>query len=713
MRSVRWLVGRAWDARVWKPVHARLLWFQVAGRNRNRTAGFTDHDHLVAAAHWLGRAQDASLDGGVCGRFRLGSGWSSSYPETTGYIIPTFLALARELGDNRFAERAARCVEFLLGLQLANGAFPAGEIHEHRDQPSAFNTAQVLGGLVAWHAFARDPRALTAAHRAADWLVSVQDADGAWRNHVYLGVAATYHAHASCWLAEFADYRGMRAYREAAARHLEWVLRHHDVATGWFDLAGFTAEEHAARRAITHTIAYTLWGVLRTSEILGREDGVAAVRKAALAIARRLELSGRLPAVLDHGWRGRADYTCLSGNAQMALVWLRLHRGDHGAVLLNAALKALDLVKRAQPMFARDCNIQGGVPGSDPIWGQYLSNALPNWAAKFFIDALLEKARVLKELTDRKRNTWELPPDVPRSLPPMPSDEPGQQLRVVMYASSRSHKVAQMTTAWAQWGFKPTVVVVERETERPLRHRIAVKIREEGVRVVARYALTRLLSHVRRTRGPAPEPAWPDPVTFCRRHDIPMLEVAGLDAPSAAAAVRALHPDLAIHAGAGILRPSVLSIPRLGTLNAHMGMLPRYRGVNVAEWARFNGDLVGCTVYLIDPGIDTGDILCERVVDVEAAVNIAQLRDLVDRAQIELLGEVVRFIVRSGALPPRRSQRLEEGMQFFRMHQDLAHPLETELREARVALERRGSAQSAPPPGAGIDHGPAVVKLRG
>src|SRR2546427_4582860 len=72
MPSIRWLLGRAWDARVWRPERARLFWFQIAGRDRNVRAGLTDRDHLLAAAHWLGRAQDASRDGGVCGRYRLG-----------------------------------------------------------------------------------------------------------------------------------------------------------------------------------------------------------------------------------------------------------------------------------------------------------------------------------------------------------------------------------------------------------------------------------------------------------------------------------------------------------------------------------------------------------------------------------------------------------------------------------------------------------------
>ena len=51
----------------------------------------------------------------------------------------------------------------------------------------------------------------------------------------------------------------------------------------------------------------------------------------------------------------------------------------------------LELVKRAQPLLHAHQGIRGGIPGSDPIWGDYLTMALPNWAAKYFIDALLRK----------------------------------------------------------------------------------------------------------------------------------------------------------------------------------------------------------------------------------------------------------------------------------------------------------------------------------
>jgi folate-dependent phosphoribosylglycinamide formyltransferase PurN len=683
LRSLRWALGRVWDGRGWRPEHATLLWQQIAHRNRNVEAGFTDRDHLKAAAAWLAAAQDAMPDGGVSGRYLLGTGWSSSYPETTGYLIPTFLALADELGDDRFRARAARAVDFLLRLQFEDGSFPAGEVGENRSRPSVFNTAQILHGLVAWHAATSQPRVLAAARRAGDWLVAMQDPDGAWRRHVYGDVATTYSAHASCWLAELGQYTGEQVYLRSAERHLDWVLSHRDPGTGWIDRAGFSREDHEARRASTHTIAYTLWGILFTSEVLGREDGLNAVRHAAAAVARRLEISGSLPGVLDHRWRAAATYGCLTGVAQMALIWLRLFELDRDARFVSTALKALDLVKLAQPMFTRDVGIYGGVPGSAPLWGDYLYMALPNWAVKFFVDGLLVKQRVLAQLAARPRPGWTIPPDIPRELPRQLPRQPSPMPRVVLYATRESTKVAQMVLAWAPWEFKPTAVVLEQRRAAPPLTVLAAAIRAHGARGV----LARLVRR-RSPRSPrvAAAPALPDAASFCRSQGIPMVVVGALDTPHAVEAVRALAPDVAIHAGAGILRPALLAVPRLGTLNAHMGILPRYRGMNVAEWARFEGSPVGCSVHLIDAGIDTGDIACVQRVDVRDVRTIAELRRRVDTAQIALLGEVVRRVAATGCLPARRRQEPGEGTQYFRMHPELAAVLEAELRSPAPVL---------------------------
>lgn len=673
---------RVLDAHPWHIEHARLLAQQVSYRNRNADRALEDHDHLRAAAVWLAAAQDAMPDGGVSGRYRLKGGWSSSYPETTGYIVPTLLALADVLQDHRFRERASRAVDFLLRLQLADGAFPAGEVHENISKPSVFNTAQILHGLVAWHAATRDPRALAAARRAGDWLVAAQDADGAWRKHQYLDVTTTYTAHASCWLAELGRYARDPAYLRAAERHLEWVLTYRDRDTGWIDLAGFSTEDHQARLASTHTIAYTLWGMLFTSEIVDSTDGVDAVRHAAHGAARRLELSGRLPGVLDCRWRACASYDCLTGNAQMALIWFRLFELDGDPRLLNAALKALDAVKAAQPMFSRQPGIRGGVPGSDPLWGDYLYMALPSWGAKFLIDALLAKRRVLQTLQERRRTHWTIPADTPRVLRHPPATASSRALRVVLYTAPGSTKVAQMVHSWSNWGFKPAAVVLERRSTASLVSRLRVSIRQDGVRSTLGRLLRRRHFRLSQRPGCRSEGVTRDVVSFCTERSIPLVIVDDLNNAAAVDTIRALQPDLAIHAGAGILRAPLLAVPRLGTLNAHMGILPRYRGMNVAEWAQFEGGPVGCSVHLIAPGIDTGDIVCVRPVNVDDVASIAALRQRVDDAQIILLGDVVRYAFTADCLPSCRPQELARGVQFFRMHRELAGLVEAELRAA-------------------------------
>lgn len=70
-------------------------------------------------------------------------------------------------------------------------------------------------------------------------------------------------------------------------------------------------------------------------------------------------------------------------------------------------------------------------------------------------------------------------------------------------------------------------------------------------------------------------------------------------------------PDIMVTAAWGqILSPAALAIPRLGCLNVHGSLLPRYRGAAPAQWAIVNGERVtGVTIMLTDAGLDTGDML--------------------------------------------------------------------------------------------------------
>ena len=661
------------------PPNAALLMRYAIGREANRSGGYSDADHLAAAACWLARAQDAMADGGVAGRWRLGAGWTSSYPETTGYLIPTFLELSRLDGFSEFHERARRAVEFLLRVQLPTGAFPAAEIAENTTQPSVFNSAQIICGLSAWHRATSDARALAAAFRAADWIVEAQDPDGAFRAYFYENIACTYAAHASCWMAELGTAHGIERYRESARRNLTWVLSQVDPKTGWFDLAGFAAR-HEAREALTHTIAYTLWGVLLSSELLGDEAGIAAVERASWAIARRFELDRCLPGVLNSEWRGNAAYSCVTGTAQMALIWFHLSGRTGDMRYANTALKAIDTIKAAQPMGYGPKDAHGGIPGSDPLWGDYIYLSFPNWAAKFFIDALMEKSRVLFRARIPARPTGILPAELLPEMPPLARTEaPTDRPRIVLFSSTDAHKVNQFLDAWSAWGFRPIAVVAERREVPAVFSRVQAHLVQDGLGWVVKAVLRRFL------KG-RPEPSRPPHTTAdyrarCVSSGIAVHEVTSLSSPQALELVRELRPDFAIHAGAGLLRAEILRIPVFGTLNAHMGLLPRFRGMNVAEWAVSLGEQPGCSVHFIDEGIDTGPIIARCIVDTAQCRSIDELRAKVDTAQVKLLGDVVRAVWQG----PRTSLRSvpqtpAEGRQYFRMHEDLRAILEEHLR---------------------------------
>lgn len=153
-----------------------------------------------------------------------------------------------------------------------------------------------------------------------------------------------------------------------------------------------------------------------------------------------------------------------------------------------------------------------------------------------------------------------------------------------------------------------------------------------------------------------------------------------LDDAGAIGAARASNPDLSILVGADIVPAALLAIPRLGTLNPHFGLLPRYRGMNVAEWSVYNNDPVGVSVHLVDPGIDTGDILLREQLHVQRGATLTDIRAGQRELATSMLIEAVESIENGTAA--REPQAVDEGRQHYRMH-----PL---LRERVVRRLARG-----------------------
>lgn len=107
--------------------------------------------------------------------------------------------------------------------------------------------------------------------------------------------------------------------------------------------------------------------------------------------------------------------------------------------------------------------------------------------------------------------------------------------------------------------------------------------------------------------------------------------------------LRELKPDIFITVAFGqILSQEVLDIPRLGTVNLHASLLPKYRGANPIQWPIINGDKVtGVTTMLTDIGIDTGDILLKEEIQIDDEINNQDLYDKIAELGPELLYKTI------------------------------------------------------------------------
>ncbi|MGC1373903.1 MAG: prenyltransferase/squalene oxidase repeat-containing protein [Candidatus Sulfotelmatobacter sp.] len=337
---------------------------------------------------WILQAQHS--DGGIAAYYSLLSGYSASYPEVTGYIVPT-LYYAQQIADGgldrEIIPAAERATDWLLSLQMPDGAFSAG-LHGATAEASVFNTGQILQGLIRAYAETKRREILLGAVLAGDWLIRMQQPDGSWSGTgAYQATAHTYYSMVAWPLAllslETADPR----YARAAETNLDWVLSQFQP-NGWID--GINLHGHPN---YLHFIAYALQGALECGVLLQRDDAVDAVANSAWTLLRKFEANKSLSGAYAGNFNNGHCFTCLTGNAQISCVWLRLFEITGDLRYLNAALKMNEMLK--QLISTRGAQgIAGGVSGSYPVWGCYQPLRYISWGCKFFADALLLERRV-------------------------------------------------------------------------------------------------------------------------------------------------------------------------------------------------------------------------------------------------------------------------------------------------------------------------------
>lgn len=358
----------------------RLLWDDRWGTLPGRAEPVV---HVESALDWIVNAADAVSKKGVSGGFSLLFGWEPAYLETTGYTIPTLYEAARLQDRPDLRELATNLAEWALKQQRSNGGFPGGV--GQTEPPLVFDTGQVLFGLVEAYRQTGRNEFIVAAAKAGAFLSGSLDNEGCYARNLWLNCVHTYDVRVSWALLLLAEQSGEAGFRRAAERNVDWTLsQQHE--NGLFAHDAFVT----GGPIFTHTLGYTLQGLIECGHILGREDVLRSVDRTLSALLNDILRHGRAAGAYDLGWHGDYRWNCLTGDCQLAIVFARAaEAGSREADYNWAFTQVLDEVKKTHRTQSHHPGICGGVKGSHPIYGPYQRYKFPNWAAKFFVDALL------------------------------------------------------------------------------------------------------------------------------------------------------------------------------------------------------------------------------------------------------------------------------------------------------------------------------------
>jgi methionyl-tRNA formyltransferase len=144
------------------------------------------------------------------------------------------------------------------------------------------------------------------------------------------------------------------------------------------------------------------------------------------------------------------------------------------------------------------------------------------------------------------------------------------------------------------------------------------------------------------------------PVKACAlAHQIPVFQPVRIKEPEAVEMLRGYEADIFVVAAFGqILSEEILDMPKYGCVNIHASLLPKYRGAGPIQWAIINGEKkTGVTIMQMDKGLDTGDMLFTKEVDIDERETGDSLHDKLAKAGAELIVEALPKI-EAGELSP-------------------------------------------------------------
>jgi methionyl-tRNA formyltransferase len=142
---------------------------------------------------------------------------------------------------------------------------------------------------------------------------------------------------------------------------------------------------------------------------------------------------------------------------------------------------------------------------------------------------------------------------------------------------------------------------------------------------------------------------------------LPVLQPVSLRDPVFLDTLRAFRPDIQVVVAFRMLPSEIFTLPPLGTFNLHTSLLPHYRGAAPINWAIIRGETqTGLTTFLLDAGMDTGNILLQRPHPIAPNDTAGTLHDMLMQQSPDIITETIDILL-SGK-PTLHSQTLSDSV---------------------------------------------------
>lgn len=342
---------------------------------------------------WIKASFEANNDGGSSAYYSFTDGWKASYPETTGYLIPTLYDYYSYTKNEEWRTLAKKASDWLIKIQHIEGGWQGLQVDKKCDL-RVFNTAMILDGLIAAYEVEKEKKYLDSAISGFKWTFSKMDAKGFFTENNVSDGGSFDTLVVACLLMvyQYLPENEKESFLPKITNSLDAHLTL-QFENGLFQRCNFNTSYK--NTSLLHHIGYTLDGLMISSEILNNEKYYLAAKKTALKLLSKFEVSLELPAFTSDDWTSFKDLygvrssLCLTGYSQIAIVFFKIYKHDNDLRFLSAALKINDIVSAIGNYRSLNKGISFGLAGSYPVNGNYQPYKFVNWSAKYHAESVL------------------------------------------------------------------------------------------------------------------------------------------------------------------------------------------------------------------------------------------------------------------------------------------------------------------------------------